>query len=823
MTLVEGLVSVGIPAYNHENYIQETIRSIINQTYQNIELIILDDESQDSTWEKIQEMKQECEERFVRVHFERQKNMGCSRTNHKLITLAQGEYYMVIASDDLAKPNAIEIEHKFLSENPDYVHCTGDNDLIDSDSNFCVMDSNRCIIQNYSQISFNTVVQRFKYELKKKFGIEFKHSSDYDVTYKDLWYGNSVPNIGLYKTEAIKTIDRQNIMWSLDDWALHFQMLKLGKYKILSDVVGSYRLHDEQQIKNTKKLTRNGRLTQYYEIHLLETKYQEFITKELYDSWFFMDLKNKYDKTKNSPYWDEKYYTQRYPWVLEDGYLPVVHYLTIGIAKGYLPCKKFEQIVRIPKGMNLALEWRCFFGFEYIKNKIRYKIWRHFTKILLKKRILNGNMSLNNSINSDNNYFYKKESKYKLFIGEYLQKKSRKKIFDKFKENKKLKISFLAQRPGMWCFDYVYKIFKNDSRFDVDVVVMPDARYDKDFMIKCLKQTEQELLDKNIKPVLGYDIKNDKVLNFKKEINPDIIFYSEFWKPHFKKEFYITNFLDKITLLNDYGFSVKQEELTANFELNNLVDIYFRPSDVHINMAKEVMDNGGINTIATRSPKLDMLFDEEFKPVDVWKKQEKTKKRIIWAPHYNSNTPSSMYQNDGFWFLHEFMLTIAEKYKDDVQFIFRPHPVLYTFLTKVWGEERTQEYYEKWDKLENGQYFTGEFADLFATSDAMIMDCCSFMAEYTAFNKPLFHTVTKTSRTNMNSFGEILYENFYIPTQDLEKDIEDFIQDVVINGNDYKKEQRTQMVQECFGKINGKTASENIYDEIIKFLEKGEV
>ena len=68
-----------------------------------------------------------------------------------------------------------------------------------------------------------------------------------------------------------------------------------------------------------------------------------------------------------------------------------------------------------------------------------------------------------------------------------------------------------------------------------------------------------------------------------------------------------------------------------------------------------------------------------------------------------------------------------------------------------------------------------------------------------------------------------MYENFYTPTNNLEEDIENFIQDVVINGNDYKKEERTEFVQQYFGKINGKTASENIYDEIIKFLEKGEV
>ena len=44
-------VTVKISAYNHENYIQETIQSIINQTYQNIELIVIDDGSKDATWQ----------------------------------------------------------------------------------------------------------------------------------------------------------------------------------------------------------------------------------------------------------------------------------------------------------------------------------------------------------------------------------------------------------------------------------------------------------------------------------------------------------------------------------------------------------------------------------------------------------------------------------------------------------------------------------------------------------------------------------------------------------------------------------------------------
>ena len=50
---LDKLVSVIIPSYNHEKYIQEAIKSVINQTYKNIELLVMDDGSKDSTWQKI--------------------------------------------------------------------------------------------------------------------------------------------------------------------------------------------------------------------------------------------------------------------------------------------------------------------------------------------------------------------------------------------------------------------------------------------------------------------------------------------------------------------------------------------------------------------------------------------------------------------------------------------------------------------------------------------------------------------------------------------------------------------------------------------------
>lgn len=402
-------------------------------------------------------------------------------------------------------------------------------------------------------------------------------------------------------------------------------------------------------------------------------------------------------------------------------------------------------------------------------------------------------------------------------------KNARKAIIDKFKDGKKLNICIQVCRPGLWNLDYLYKILDESPYFNPSILIMPDKAYKREMHELYARQTYDELVQRGYKPFKGYDFDREKIIDIRKEIDPDIILFTDFWKQHFFETFYINRFRDKITFLNEYGFSVMQDELTCNFELNNLVDLYFRPTQVHVEMAQKLMNNKGINVLAVGHPKIDALLDENTNFNDVWKTQNKPKKRIIWAPHYNANTSKTMYQNDAFYVLYDFMLKIAEKYKEDVQFVFRPHPVLYQALEKKWGLEDVKKYYQKWDELDNGQYYAGNFVDLFATSDAMIMDSCSFMAEYTAFNKPLFHTVTQTSRTHLNEFGEILYKNFYTPINELESDIEHFIQDVVINGNDYKKEERTEFVKQYFGKINDKTASENIYDEIIKFLEKGEV
>lgn len=384
--------------------------------------------------------------------------------------------------------------------------------------------------------------------------------------------------------------------------------------------------------------------------------------------------------------------------------------------------------------------------------------------------------------------------------------------------NKPIKICLTVIR--MWVFDSLYQLLKSDKRFEVVVCILPEKNCMQKNRVEFFNRLAELLKKKNIPFVVCYDAVNDKSLEFKNRVNPDIVFYSDFWKPHFYDEFYITNFLDKMTLLCDYGFSVKQEEKTANFELNNLVDIYFRPTLLHKQMDEKLMTNKAINCVVGGSTKLDGMNDKS-----LIKPRKNSKKRVVIAFHHGAANPKEMYLNDAVFYVSEFMLQVAEKYKDKIEFIFRPHPLLKNFLytRKEWGEAKTREYYAKWERLDNCQLNEeDEFLELFANSDAMLTDCCSFFAEFTAFNKPLFHLVTPTSRDGFNEFGEELYKVCYKPKSKeagaLQEGIVEFLDNVVLAGGDHLAAQRGAFVRKYFN--NGKTSAQIMLDEIVRFIKE---
>lgn len=391
----------------------------------------------------------------------------------------------------------------------------------------------------------------------------------------------------------------------------------------------------------------------------------------------------------------------------------------------------------------------------------------------------------------------------------------------KLKNGEKIKVCLFVSRISCWTFASLYKLLQRSKCFEPIVVVKPFMFQGHEAMMDYMNVTYNKLKTEGYNVIKTYDEETGMFLDLKKTINPDILFYTKYWIKQFHPNYYISNFLDKITFYTSYCFDITHHPEVMNFELNNKVDRYFMASNIHKAMAVQAMDNKAKNVYVVGSPKLDVFFDKTYKAMDVWKPQKKKKKRIIWAPHHSDQFPQHLYQFNAFYELTEFMLDLARKHENEIQIAFKPHPMLLPYLYKKWGKESADAYYEKWANLSNGQLETGEFIDLFLTSDAMILDSISFIAEYTAVNKPAFFTVSSASRVNLNEFGTINFEVLYNTQTNLKEDIEKFIVDVVINGEDYKKEKRTQFIEKYLLPPNGKSASENIYENMLEEIMKG--
>lgn len=98
-------VSVIIPVYNVQKYIEECLQSVTGQTLQEIEIICINDKSTDSSWEKVKSLA-EKDNRIVL--FENEKNRGLSYNRNKGLLEAHGEYVYMLDSDDTIKENALE-------------------------------------------------------------------------------------------------------------------------------------------------------------------------------------------------------------------------------------------------------------------------------------------------------------------------------------------------------------------------------------------------------------------------------------------------------------------------------------------------------------------------------------------------------------------------------------------------------------------------------------------------------------------------------------------------------------------------------------------
>lgn len=113
------LVSIAALCYNHERFLTETLDSIKNQTYPNIEVIVMDDCSQDNSVEIIYKWLQQnsCKWRFI-SHAE---NQGLCKSANEALSLTNGEYFQIIACDDILYQDKIERQINLFNKFPEEV------------------------------------------------------------------------------------------------------------------------------------------------------------------------------------------------------------------------------------------------------------------------------------------------------------------------------------------------------------------------------------------------------------------------------------------------------------------------------------------------------------------------------------------------------------------------------------------------------------------------------------------------------------------------------------------------------------------------------
>ena len=126
------LISVIMPSFNSEKFIRKSIESILNQTLEYFEFIIVDNLSKDKTWEIIQEYALK-DSRIIAIQNKEPLNIAI--TLNRSIELAKGKYIARMDTDDISFPDRLQKQADYLDNNPDVVLVGSAVEFIDENNN----------------------------------------------------------------------------------------------------------------------------------------------------------------------------------------------------------------------------------------------------------------------------------------------------------------------------------------------------------------------------------------------------------------------------------------------------------------------------------------------------------------------------------------------------------------------------------------------------------------------------------------------------------------------------------------------------------------
>lgn len=246
-------ISVIMSVYNGETYLKEAIESVMNQTFKNWELIVINDCSTDSTAEILADCASKDER--IKVH-PNEVNLKLPTSLNKAVSLSQGKYIARMDADDICLPERLEKQYKFMEENNDVA---------------------------LSSCRFMTV----------KNGVYMSGGAggrcDNEALRAMLLVGNPILHPGVIaKAEVMKKFNYDTTLTCTEDLELWTRMaIENQKIEILDECLMIYRLHDKQITSTTleRQHTEVLRIQEKYYGALLEKmdeKMQEFYISGVY-------------------------------------------------------------------------------------------------------------------------------------------------------------------------------------------------------------------------------------------------------------------------------------------------------------------------------------------------------------------------------------------------------------------------------------------------------------------------------------------------------------------------------------------------------------
>lgn len=769
--------SIIVPIYNTEKYLVECINSVVNQTYKNIEIILVNDGSPGNADEICKEYAKKDE----RIQYFAKNNEGVAVARNFGISKANGDYVFCIDSDDTIATNFIKTVAETANKTKAEIVIIGKYYCKKSISFLGALPTwafavKKSFLDKYPDIRFIEGIQPCEDGLfsHKILALTSKIAKCPQAFYNYRQNENSSE----HTLQTSKIIHDMPIWFDiLENFYEEYNLWETHKLHLLSFIENEpYSLRfcqmnfSEDQQKFIFNLIhsfiKKHNLLNCTKINLFKKEYRKFLYQDDF-SVYKITTKNLGDNISRKDCIMRSLKYQFYRFMCN---------ITFGKTKNFYKIKKNSMISK------KAID------FDYNKLRSYGRKAREFNQFELN----NIGLTLYHSLNK------MKELELKR----------------KIREGKKARVLFLLDQPSKLSGINVYKNMKESDLFDSFIVLYNNLEeyFKTDSVIyNNHKKGLEHLQKKGYKIFDGYD-ENFNIIPLEK-FKPDIIFTSAPYLDY--SHTLLTNTSMNLNYLVCYlpyffGTVNAYNYLYNNRWIASCWKHFVSSHDDYIELLK-YSEYCGSNAVLVGYPKLDD-YSKPLEECKIYEKINNGKPIVIYAPHHSVGDNGDFVSYGSFHIYYKYFLDLV-KNNTNINFVFKPHPDLSKKIVEngIMSINEYQNYINEWDSLPNGLYVSdGDYIDLFRKADLLIQDCCSFIAEWLPTNKPCMYLVRPKINV-YSTIGRKILNEYYLCHNKVE--IDKNFKMLMLDKKDPLRDRRTSMINDIFINIGSSGK------KIVEYLE----